>query len=629
MKTTTLTLALLLGGALHAQQAPMSSFPEPSQEAPEANLPTSARENLAVVESFRMTAVKITPSMLVDGNGQHRLGQHRALPSSAMKSGAWMAARGGRSIWRLSVQDPGALGLRVHFRNFHVGANRVWVHNGAQNNPQVAGPFTQDGAYRDGDFFTNFIFGDTLVVEYESRDGSETLPFEIEGITHLWEFMGAMSDAAKQAVDTSCMLDAMCYANNKDVSDALPTVVFLVIPAGKDAQGNSLIAGCTGTMVNDRNNTGTPFLLTAGHCITNDTDARGVTVYWNYQTDSCGGTAPAKFSSLPSVTGSILLSQNLEVGGLDYAFVALTGKPNTKYSTAGWDTTEVTQYQYLVSVSHPRFLPKRFAYLYQTASGVDNYKFTTNQGRVDHGSSGSALFSTGAVIRATDSAGTNGQNVSACTLNTQVTSWTKFSSIYGKVSQWLEDQVTVGTDSAAGMLSPAPGSTLSGPTATFKWNDAAAQQYYLYIGTTLGGKDILAQDQGGSTSTTVGGLPTDGSTLYVRLWSHFTDGWKFNDYTYTAAQGTTTYAQMTSPANGTNLKGSDVTFTWTKAANAIEYYMYIGSTVGAKDLFAQNLGTTTSIALSGLPQDGSTLYVRLWTHLDSGWFYYDYSYTSN
>ena len=39
---------------------------------------------------------------------------------------------------------------------------------------------------------------------------------------------------------------------------------------------------------------------------------------------------------------------------------------------------------------------------------------------------------------------------------------------------------------------------------------------------------------GASTSYTATGLPTDGRTLYVRLWSLVSGIWQFNDYTYTA-----------------------------------------------------------------------------------------------
>ena len=51
----------------------------------------------------------------------------------------------------------------------------------------------------------------------------------------------------------------------------------------------------------------------------------------------------------------------------------------------------------------------------------------------------------------------------------------------------------------------------------------------------VGGNEIYGQSQGTNTSVTVGGLPSNGSTLYVRLWSLVGGTWFFNDYTYKAA----------------------------------------------------------------------------------------------
>jgi hypothetical protein len=61
--------------------------------------------------------------------------------------------------------------------------------------------------------------------------------------------------------------------------------------------------------------------------------------------------------------------------------------------------------------------------------------------------------------------------------------------------------------------------------------------YWLQIGTTMGGTNIYSADQGTNLSRTVNGLPVNGSTLYVRLWSRIGDGWLYNDYTYTGAFG--------------------------------------------------------------------------------------------
>ena len=85
--------------------------------------------------------------------------------------------------------------------------------------------------------------------------------------------------------------------------------------------------------------------------------------------------------------------------------------------------------------------------------------------------------------------------------------------------------------SPATMESPTPSSTLTGSSATFTWYPSnAAQAYWLDVGSTQGGNDYY---QSGSlpTSTlseTVNGLPTDGSTIYVTLWTEINGQWMHN-----------------------------------------------------------------------------------------------------
>jgi hypothetical protein len=59
----------------------------------------------------------------------------------------------------------------------------------------------------------------------------------------------------------------------------------------------------------------------------------------------------------------------------------------------------------------------------------------------------------------------------------------------------------------------------------------------LHVGSAFAGNDLF--DSGAVTSLTafVGGLPTDGRTLYVRLYSLINGSWQSNDYTMTAAGG--------------------------------------------------------------------------------------------
>lgn len=67
---------------------------------------------------------------------------------------------------------------------------------------------------------------------------------------------------------------------------------------------------------------------------------------------------------------------------------------------------------------------------------------------------------------------------------------------------------------------------------------------------------------------------------------------------------------ITTPTPGQTLTSASVTFTWAAIAGATKYKLEIGSTAGGADLYSQET-TATSLAVSGLPTDGRTLYVRI------------------
>ena len=203
--------------------------------------------------------------------------------------------------------------------------------------------------------------------------------------------------------------------------------------------------------------------------------------------------------------------------------------------------------------------------------------------------------------------------------------------------------IVTGTAQAqiAEMTSPMPGTTLTGSSATFTWTTGTnVSQYYLYVGSFAGGNDIYGVNQGTSTMATVTNLPTNGSTLYVRLWSFVTvtsadlsQGWHFNDYMYTAFGGSPgcsvpALATMSSPLPGSTLTGASVVFSWSAGCGVTEYYLYVGSLAGGNDIYGADQGTGTTVTVSNLPTNGSTLYVRLWSLLGGVWRFNDYMYTA-
>ena len=197
---------------------------------------------------------------------------------------------------------------------------------------------------------------------------------------------------------------------------------------------------------------------------------------------------------------------------------------------------------------------------------------------------------------------------------------------YNAYSYTATSNITTGP---AQMTTPAPGSTLTASTVTFQWTGGTGvSAYRLSVGTTAGATDLFSQEPGTSLSATVAGLPTNGGTVYVTLSSLIGGTWQSNDYTYTATTTTTGPARMTTPAPGSTLSASTVTFQWTGGMGVTAYELSVATTAGATNLFNQNLGAALSATVAGLPTDGSTVYVTLSSLIGGTWQSNDYTYTA-
>jgi fructose-1,6-bisphosphatase II len=163
------------------------------------------------------------------------------------------------------------------------------------------------------------------------------------------------------------------------------------------------------------------------------------------------------------------------------------------------------------------------------------------------------------------------------------------------------------TATKAVMTSPASGSTLTASAVTFTWSNSLASQYYLQVGTTVGGQELYSAGQGTNLSAEVTGLPIGGGNVYVRLWSELGGAWWYNDYSYVACSGCTpTLAVMTTPAPGATLSASMVTFTWGTSL-ASECYLQVGTTAGGQEIYSAGEGT--NLVANGLPNSIAVLAV--------------------
>ena len=189
------------------------------------------------------------------------------------------------------------------------------------------------------------------------------------------------------------------------------------------------------------------------------------------------------------------------------------------------------------------------------------------------------------------------------------------------------------------LLSPSPGTTLSGSSVAFTWtaNGIGVEEWWLSGASLPGGNDVdlfSSGSLGDDLSYTAEGLPTDGRPVYIQLWYRVNSIWDVIEIQYTAADIpiNTDPPELLSPSPGTTLPGSTVTFTWTANGTAVEEWWLSGASLPGGndvDLFSSgSLGDDLSYTAEGLPTDGRPVYIQLWYRVNSIWDVIEIQYTA-
>jgi hypothetical protein len=152
----------------------------------------------------------------------------------------------------------------------------------------------------------------------------------------------------------------------------------------------------------------------------------------------------------------------------------------------------------------------------------------------------------------------------------------------------------------------------------FQWTSAAAAQaYYLDVGTTPGAKDIVNSGTLLFSQTTcpAQSLPVS-QTLYASIWTKLAGVWKPSYSTFTTGQQ---IAMLTSFASGASRVPTTGTIAWTSAPYAQNYRLQIGTTPSAGDVVDTGPIKNLSVGVSGLP-GRQMLYASLSTEIGGQWY---------
>jgi lysyl endopeptidase len=325
----------------------------------------------------------------VDGVGTRFSGRKAA--------GKWRGEAGGIAVWAARVISPGAKSLDFEFSRF-VLPEGAEVRIASADGSVLRGPFTAADTNADGGFFSPYVHGDDAVIEVRVAAAQRgEVDVELASASHAYR--GLFELAEYNVKSGSCNVDVACPAGTgwQDPIDSVGHYTF--------RKSNSTYV-CTGSLIATTAGTTVPYFLTANHCVSTETVANSLVVYWNYQSDTCrtpgsssSGTPLSKNIATHTQSGATLVATH---SASDFALLKLTAAVPSASGPywSGWDRRNVAPSS-AVGIHHPAGHEKRIAVDnnaltisgYGGASGSTHLRVGNwEQGTTEGGSSGSGLW---------------------------------------------------------------------------------------------------------------------------------------------------------------------------------------------------------------------------------------------
>ena len=317
-------------------------------------------------------------------------------------SGIW-TKDGDMNIYLLGLRSKGAFSLNLIFDKMIMpqGAS-LYIYS--PDHARVLGAFTSGSEQSSGNFSTAPIAGEEIILEY-NEPKSVTYPGElhISSVNHDYKNVFGTRPLGESGL---CNMDVYCPDASNYLTEKQSVVCLLI-------NGNTL---CTGTLINNTKQDKTPFLLTAGHCIENTSDAQHTLFCFNYESPACGyGKGSINGFSDQSLSGSILKARS---DSLDFSLVELETSPPATYRPyfAGWNHSNAIPTS-SASITHPRGDVKKISRdMDPPKIGSFDSDFTANSfwiigkweiGTTEGGSSGGSLLNQNKQIIGTLTGGTS------------------------------------------------------------------------------------------------------------------------------------------------------------------------------------------------------------------------------
>jgi lysyl endopeptidase len=261
------------------------------------------------------------------------------------EDGQWTTLKNGDRIWRLAVESKDALSMNFIFDEFSIPqGGSVYLYN--DDRSDLLGAYTSIQNQESGILGTWIVKGEKVWIEYfEPANVLGQGQLHIAKATHGYRNADTFQ-AAKGLNDSgNCNLDVDCSIGSdwEDNKNHNKRSVGILLSGGSGF--------CTGALINNTNNDGTPFFLTANHCYSNP-NAWSFRFGWISPNPVCAAnTNSTNGPTTQTISGATLRARSTNA---DFCLVEINNDIPTEWNRvfAGWDRSDITP-PFTVGIHHP------------------------------------------------------------------------------------------------------------------------------------------------------------------------------------------------------------------------------------------------------------------------------------
>lgn len=251
-------------------------------------------------------------------------------------------------VWRVGIRSSKAYSINILFSKFKLPAGaKLFVYNADQT--IVLGSYTYLNNSDINMLPVQPVEGDEIIVEYqEPANAAFEGEIEIGEVNH--DFRGIFRATEPRDPAQNCHPNLVCYPEDIEPGSG---VVAIIINGG---------TYCTASLINNTESDGTPYLITATHCLNNDYStsflsnrqydlvAGNIVAFFGYQSPNCDKPIRGNVQMTMASLDSVFISERHDVSMLKFKEM-----PPVEYQPyyLGWNASNKNNQTPYHGIHHP------------------------------------------------------------------------------------------------------------------------------------------------------------------------------------------------------------------------------------------------------------------------------------